>query len=159
MAGAEIIAHLEQLIQTYVDEEQVTIFTDTRVTTLLQDQNHMKGVQVQKKQGGNNSTWTIHAPQVVLATGGFASDRRLGSILGQVRPDLLQFGTTGGSFSTGDGIKLATQLGANTVDLNQVQLHPTGFIDQKHPNDGTKILAAELLRGVGAILLNSDGER
>lgn len=40
-----------------------------------------------------------------------------------------------------------------------MQLHPTGWVDPNEPNATTKILAAELMRGVGGILLNADGER
>ena len=164
MVGAELIVHLEMLVQTYQTkttdnvsvEGQVTIFTDSPVTQILQHGDQIRGVQI--LHGGNNST-ILQAPQVVLATGGFASDRRPNSLLSKVRPDLLHFGTTGGSFSTGDGISLATQLGANTVDMEEIQLHPTGFVDPNNPADGIKVLAAELLRGVGGILLNRYGER
>lgn len=162
MIGAEVIAHLEQLVRTYIDvsqndKRQVSIFSSTRVEQLLQSKNQITGVKARNII--TNVTSVIYAPQVVLATGGFASDRRPNSLLNKVRPDLVHFGTTGGAFSTGDGISLATQLGASTVDLEQIQLHPTGFVNPKHPDHGTKVLAAELLRGVGGILLNSQGER
>lgn len=74
-------------------------------------------------------------------------------------PELLHFGTTAGAFSTGDGIALGTAAGAATLDLEKIQLHPTGFVDPAQPGLGTKILAAELLRGAGGILVNTDGRR
>ena len=67
--------------------------------------------------------------------------------------------TTAGDFSTGDGITLATSLGAGTVDMDKVQVHPTGWVDPSDPDNTSKVLAAELMRGVGGLLLNSEGKR
>jgi aspartate oxidase len=44
-------------------------------------------------------------------------------------------------------------------DLDQVQVHPTGFVDPTNPDAKTKFLAAEALRGVGALLLDAHGHR
>jgi aspartate oxidase len=46
-----------------------------------------------------------------------------------------------------------------TVDMEKVQVHPTGLIDPKEPDAKTKFLAAEALRGVGGLLLDSEGNR
>jgi succinate dehydrogenase/fumarate reductase flavoprotein subunit len=62
-------------------------------------------------------------------------------------------------FSTGDGIALATELGAGVVDMDKVQIHSTGWVDPAHPTNPTKILAAELMRGVGGMLINAYGKR
>lgn len=46
------------------------------------------------------------------------------------------------------------------IDMDQIQVHPTGFIDPEDPSAGSKFLAAEALRGLGGILLNpSTGKR
>ena len=45
------------------------------------------------------------------------------------------------------------------MDMERVQIHPTGFIDPKEPFALNKILAAEMLRGEGGILLTNDGKR
>jgi flavocytochrome c len=158
MVGAELIVHLEQAIRTYEssDYNQITILTQHSVTQLLTTNHGMTGVHVVKEN--DNTTITLYAPQVVLATGGFASDRRNNSLLHRVRPDLVNFGTTGGSFSTGDGIALGTSVGGKSIDMDQIQLHPTGFVDSLRPDAPTKVLAAELLRGVGGILLHQ-GQR
>lgn len=50
-------------------------------------------------------------------------------------------------------------IGADVVDMKYVQVHPTGLVDPKDPNNKVKALAAEALRGVGAIMLNRHGER
>ena len=68
--------------------------------------------------------------------------------------------TTNGKFANGDCIKVArSKVNAKLIDMKEIQLHPTGFIDPASPNDTTKFLAPEALRGLGGILLNSEGER
>ncbi len=79
--------------------------------------------------------------------------------ISSLRPDLSSFATTNGPWSTGDGQKMAMELGAKTIDMSSVQVHPTGFIDPKHPEAKQKTLCAELLRGVGGVLLTSEGKR
>jgi succinate dehydrogenase/fumarate reductase flavoprotein subunit/predicted heme/steroid binding protein len=54
---------------------------------------------------------------------------------------------------------MAKALGAGMVDMDKVQLHPTGWVDPSDPDNKSKVLAAELMRGVGGILINQDGER
>lgn len=78
-------------------------------------------------------------PDTVLATGGFANDRSPSSLLAQHRPDLLRFPTTNGEWATGDGMKMAIGAGAGLVDMDKVQVHPTGFVDPAQPNASTKV--------------------
>jgi succinate dehydrogenase/fumarate reductase flavoprotein subunit len=54
---------------------------------------------------------------------------------------------------------MAMAAGADTVDLEWVQVHPTGMIHPEEPDAKVKFLAAEALRGVGGILLDADGNR
>jgi len=160
MAGAEIIYGIQKAVKAYTKTGQVTIMTDTRVTKLLTaSDGSVIGVEYINTKNGDSPPVVLHAPNVVLATGGFAADRSLGSHLDQHRPELVKMPTTAGAFSTGDGIKLATQLGAGTVDLDKVQVHPTGWVDPADPENTSKVLAAELMRGVGGILINDKGQR
>merc|ERR1719399_1374535 len=96
---------------------------------------------------------------VILATGGFGADFSPEGILARVRPDLAHFPTTNGEHCTGDGIKIAEAIGATTVDLESVQVHPTGLVHPEEPDAKGKFLAAEALRGVGGILLDANGQR
>ena len=107
----------------------------------------------------DGETIQLNADNVILATGGFAADRSSGSYLEEYRPELLAMPATAGGFSTGDGVRLATALGAGTRDMNKVQVHPTGWVDPADPNNLSKTLAAELMRGVGGVLLNAQGKR
>ena len=54
---------------------------------------------------------------------------------------------------------MAVDVGAGTVDMSFVQVHPTGLVDPKEPDAKVKWLAAEALRGSGAILLDGNGAR
>ena len=100
------------------------------------------------------------APAVVLATGGFAGDAAgADSLLRAHAPLAASFATTNAAGTTGDGHKMALSLGAAAVDMANVQIHPTGFVDPKDPGARVKTLAAEILRGAGGLLLTRDGRR
>merc|ERR1711975_198811 len=86
---------------------------------------------------------------------GFGSD----SLLAMYRPDLLHLPTTNGEHCTGDAIKMGEAIGAATIDLEWVQVHPTGLVKPDDPDAKVKFLAAEALRGVGGIVLDANGKR
>ena len=50
------------------------------------------------------------------------------SLLAKYRPDLLHLPTTNGDHTTGDGIKMGEAIGARSIDLEWVQVHPTGAL-------------------------------
>jgi succinate dehydrogenase/fumarate reductase flavoprotein subunit len=54
---------------------------------------------------------------------------------------------------------MAAAIGASTVDMDAVQVHPTGLVDVNEPDAKVKFLAAEALRGTGALLIDVNGER
>lgn len=96
---------------------------------------------------------------VIIATGGFGADYQPDSLLAKHRPELRALPTTNGDHCTGDGIKMAVGVGAGTIDMTSVQVHPTGLVHPGEPDAKVKFLAAEALRGVGGILLDANGER
>merc|ERR1712187_453964 len=96
---------------------------------------------------------------VILASGGFGADFTQDSLLAKYRPDLLHLPTTNGEHCTGDGIKVGEDIGAKTIDLEWVQVHPTGLVKPDDPDAKIKFLAAEALRGVGGLVLDSEGNR
>ncbi|CAJ1958790.1 unnamed protein product [Cylindrotheca closterium] len=161
--GAEIMSAIEAAIYNYRATGRINVMLNTQVLKLLHDEydhNQVRGVQIRKLHDKHHlKPLNLYANDVILATGGFASDRSRGSLLEKYRPDLISLGATAGNFSTGDGIVMAEALGAMTLDMEKVQIHPTGFVDPQQPDNPNKVLAAELLRGVGGILLNRDGQR
>lgn len=93
---------------------------------------------------------------------GFGADFSPAGLIATHRADLMQLPTVNGDHATGDGHVLVTSLPSRSgvlIDMNQVQVHPTGFIDPAQPDAKTKFLAAEALRGVGGLLLKNDGSR
>ncbi|ETN71230.1 flavocytochrome c [Necator americanus] len=134
----------------------VTILTETRVVGLTSWNAYVNGVNVVKD--GKRSE--INGKAVILATGGFSADKNEdASLLHEFASDKLKFPTTNGPWARGDGVKMARAMGAQVIGMNRVQIHPTAFVDPADPGAGTKFLAAEALRGKGAILVNSKGVR
>jgi len=136
--------------------EKARIMLKARMTKILKDaKGNVNGVEIE--QGGK--TFSEYGP-VVLATGGFGADATEDSILKKYRPDLIGMPTTCGEHCTGDGIKLSMRdAGADAVDLNWVQVHPTGLFNPKEPDARVLFLAAEALRGCGGVLLDREGNR
>jgi succinate dehydrogenase/fumarate reductase flavoprotein subunit len=143
---------LEDLAQSIPDRVQIK--KKAAVTSLIQENGSVIGVEYTF----NGQTHTAHGP-VILATGGYAADFTPSSLLKQHRPDLWDLPTTNGDHCTGDGQKIAMKVGAKGIDLEKVQVHPTGLVDPNEPEAKVKFLAAEALRGVGGLLLDGEGKR
>lgn len=160
--GAEIMTKLQSAVKEFEEKRSVTIIPNAKASQLIQaEDGRVVGVVYEKqtKDGSTTSHNTLCAQHVVLATGGFAAGRSSSSWLAKTRPELLKLSTTAGEFSTGDGLTLATSVQANLIGMEHIQVHPTGFVDPKDPDNHNKFLAAEILRGVGGILLTPQGKR
>lgn len=147
-----LMQRLEELAET--EPDRVQIIKKARVTSLNKEGNTITGV----KYEFNGEEASLEGP-VVLATGGYAADFSDSSLLKKHRPDTYGLATTNGSHATGDGQKMVMAIGGNGIDMDKVQVHPTGLVDPKDPGSKWKFLAAEALRGEGGLLLNADGDR
>lgn len=148
-------AQLERLEDLAVsDPEHVKILKKSRVTKLIKEGEAVVGVEY--TQGGK--THSAYGP-VILATGGYAADFSEDSLLKKYRPEYYNLPTTNGDHCTGDGLKMAISIGASGIDMEKVQVHPTGLVDPNEPEAQVKFLAAEALRGVGGLLLDNEGQR
>lgn len=137
------------------EPERVQLIKKAKVTKVNKDGNRATGVTYEF--GGEEVT--VDGP-VILATGGYAADfSGEQSLLQKHRPDTYGLATTNGAHATGDGHKMLMAIGANGIDMDKVQVHPTGLIDPKDPGSKWKFLAAEALRGEGGLLLNGKGQR
>ena len=130
------------------------IIKKARVTELLKEGDKVVGVEYEFKGKKNKA----YGP-VVLATGGYAADFGEDSLLKKWRPEIFDLSTTNGAHCTGDGHKMVQRIGGQTIDMEKVQVHPTGLIDESDPKAKVKFLAAEALRGSGGILLDANGDR
>ncbi len=124
----------------------VDVMLNTKATELLTDAD---GKICGLKAEGEDAYYTISCKAVILACGGFGANEDMYT---QYRPDLKGTVTTNAPGATGDGIVMAQKLGADLVDIEQIQLHPT--VEQS-----TSMLITESVRGDGAILVNQKGER
>ncbi|KAF2118309.1 FAD binding domain-containing protein [Lophiotrema nucula] len=136
------------------EPDRVQLVKKAKVTNINIEGNRATGVTYLF----NGEETTVNGP-VILATGGYAADFTESSLLKKHRPDTFDLSTTNGAHATGDGHKMLMSIGANGIDMDKVQVHPTGLVDPKDPTAKTKFLAAEALRGEGGILLNSKGKR
>ncbi|KAI0093462.1 Flavocytochrome c [Irpex rosettiformis] len=149
-------AQMERLEDLAVETpDRVKIKKKARVTKLIKDE---QGAVVGAEYTHNGKTEAAYGP-VILATGGYAADFTEDSLLKKYRPEYYNLPTTNGDHCTGDGQKLALAIGASAIDLEKVQVHPTGLVDPNDPNAKVKFLAAEALRGVGGLLLDNQGDR
>ncbi|MBC5625122.1 flavocytochrome c [Clostridium sp. NSJ-49] len=128
-----------------VEEQGIEIIYNTEAKEILTADNAVAGIKAE----GKDKNYTINAQAVILATGGFGANEDMYT---QYRPELKGFVTTNTPGATGDGITMAEAVGANLVDIEQIQIHPT--VEQT-----TSLLITESVRGGGAILVNKDAKR
>lgn len=141
--GSYMIPILEQ----DVADRNISILYDTTADKILTDADgNAVGIEAQTADG---ATVTVNAKAVVLATGGFGANSEM---VVKYRPEYEGFMTTNAAGAQGQGIEMATAIGAATVDMDQIQVHPTVQVD-------TAALITEGLRGDGAILVNQNGDR
>ena len=143
--GSGVGAYLVTSLLKKMDELDINVMYDTKATSLISKDGTVTGVKAESR----DTEYTIKAKAVILATGGFGNNE---DMIVQYRKDLKGTVTTSAPGITGDGIVMAEDVGADLVDIEQIQLHPT--VEQK-----TSMLITESVRGDGAILVNQDGKR
>ncbi len=142
--GAYTVPLLEKAVAA---RDNLALMTNLTATKLLVDENGaVCGLEAATQDG---YTVTVKAKAVILATGGFGANL---DMVVQYKPDLAGFMTTNAAGIQGQGILMAMEIGAATVDMEQIQIHPTVQAE-------TASLITEGLRGDGAILVNANGER
>ncbi|OMP89049.1 Fumarate reductase [Diplodia seriata] len=126
-----------------------TLLTNATVTRLLprDDGRGVAGVEYSDAEGKKSE---LRGP-VVFATGGFAGDAA--GMLQTYRPDLAGFPSTNEAWPGSAPLLTAAAVGARLVDMEMVQVHPTGFVDPAAVGAPVKFLAAEVLRGEGGLML------
>uniref|UniRef100_A0A7S4L0X3 Cytochrome b5 heme-binding domain-containing protein n=1 Tax=Guillardia theta TaxID=55529 RepID=A0A7S4L0X3_GUITH len=165
LAGSAIIFAIQKQLEKYLEDGsgRFRLMKWTSATKLITEEDGAAVVGVEYEVVGGKeekgSKGKLYSRNVIIATGGYASDYTNTSLLKQYRPDLLKYATTNNKGTTGDGHKLAMAIKAKTVDLNDVQVHPTGFHNPADPHNKVKTLCAEILRGEGGILLDRTGKR
>ena len=140
-------SYMIPLLQENCEKAGVKMMLDTTATEILTDANGAAvGV---KATGASGETVTVNAKAVVLASGGFGANL---DMVVKYKPELKGFMTTNAPGIQGQGIEMAQAIGAATVDMDQIQIHPT-------VEANTAALITEGLRGDGAVLINAEGKR
>src|SRR6266498_2061157 len=131
-----------EMIRTLQDHgvhRGIEVHMEICILTLLKDGNRIAGAFGYDRERGHFKVF--HAKAVVLATGGIGRAYKI---------------TSNSWEYTGDGHALAYEAGAELIDMEFVQFHPTGMV---WPPSVRGILVTEGVRGEGGVLKNSTGER
>lgn len=140
--GAEVVKTLNKA----ANDRKINIIKMAHADEIILKDGRVVGVKYSVK---GKPEQTIDTKAVVIAAGGFSANQ---DMVTKINPKLKGFATTNHPGATGDGIVLGEKAGAATVDMNQIQTHPTVV-----PGKGEMI--TEAVRGNGAILVNKDGKR
>jgi succinate dehydrogenase / fumarate reductase, flavoprotein subunit len=133
--GLEMIRTLQQ----HAVHKGIDVYMECTIDRLLKDGDRIAGAFGYWRETGKFVLFKSKA--VVLATGGVGKCWKI---------------TSGSWEYTGDGISLALHAGADLIDMEMVQFHPTGMV---WPPSVRGILVTEGVRGDGGTLRNSDGTR
>ncbi|MBD8165227.1 flavocytochrome c [Erwinia persicina] len=129
-----------------INQRNIEVLLETSVAEILMENGAVSGVRVVDEY---NDTRILNAKSVIVATGGFSANREM---VVKYRPELDGFVTTNHKGATGSGIAMLQNIGADTVDMGEIQIHPT--VEQT-----TSYLISESIRGGGAILVSQAGHR
>lgn len=143
--GSPVGSYLVAKLSEEAEKQGIEIMLNTTATEILMDNGAACGVKAEDSE----HEYTVNAKAVILATGGFGSNFEL---MCSYNPSLVNAVTTNHPGATGDGIMMAEAVGAATVDMEQIQLHPTVY-------QATSMLVSEKMRSLGAILVNQEGKR
>ncbi len=129
-----------------LNQRNIDVMLDTSVTEIRYHDGAVQGVDL---LNDDNEVLVINAKSVIVATGGFSANSEM---VVKYRPELEGFVTTNHKGATGSGIAILQKIGAGTVDMGEIQIHPT--VEQT-----TSYLISEAIRGGGAILVSQAGKR
>ena len=144
--GSAVGGYLISGLVRNVTKRQIDVMLDTSVVDIVMEGGEVAAVRLLTDE---QETLTIQTRSIIVATGGFSANSEM---VVKYRPDLAGFVTTNHKGATGGGIALLERIGAGTVDMGEIQIHPT--VEQK-----TSYLVSESIRGGGAILVNQKGNR
>ncbi|KAH0475925.1 MAG: hypothetical protein KVP17_001774 [Porospora cf. gigantea B] len=151
--GVEVVSRLLRFLKA---SQRFHLHTGAKLVDIALEGDRVTHISV--TQGAATRRWAVQA--VILATGGFGADLdQSAGLLKRVPSACETRFTTNGAFATGDSLKIAEKHHLDLVQLDQVQLHPTAFVDPQDPGATIKFLCPEMIRGEGGILLGINGRR
>lgn len=144
--GSAVGGYLISGLVRNINKRNIDVMLDTSVVDIVMDGGEVSAVRLLTEE---KEALTVATKSIIVATGGFSANS---AMVVKYRPDLAGFVTTNHKGATGGGISLLENIGAGTVDMGEIQIHPT--VEQK-----TSYLISESIRGGGAILVNQQGNR
>ena len=145
--GTAIGPHLMKVLRAATSSKNIEMRTLNKVTGLLSNASgSVTGVKVQNADGSN---YLLTAKAVIIATGGFGANL---DMVTSLQPSLKGFATLNHPGATGDAFSWVTAIGGATIQMANIQIHPTAEATNH-------ILITEAVRGNGAILVNCEGKR
>jgi fumarate reductase flavoprotein subunit len=145
--GTAIGPHLMKVLKEASEKENIEIRTSNKVTELLTTMDgRVTGVKVENIDG---SSYQLTSRAVIIATGGFGANL---DMVTRLQPSLSGFATLNHPGATGDAFGWVTAIGGATIQMANIQIHPTAEATNH-------ILITEAVRGNGAILVNHEGRR
>ncbi len=146
--GLELIRTLQQKIVSLQQDDfaehgdydaKLKVYAECTVTDLIKDGDAVAGALAYWRESGRHILFD--APAIIMATGGVGKSYKV---------------TSNSWEYTGDGHALALRAGANLINMEFLQFHPTGMV---WPPSVKGILVTESVRGDGGVLTNSEGKR
>jgi fumarate reductase flavoprotein subunit len=145
--GRPVGPELMRVLRAAADNRKIDVRANSRVLRINTNENGaVTGVIVQERA---KALYEIAAKAVVIAAGGFSANK---DMVAKYCPKCAGMATSNQPGATGEGMLLAQAIGAELVDMDQVQIHPSLAA-------GTNILVSEASRGAGAIMVNREGKR
>jgi fumarate reductase flavoprotein subunit len=145
--GKSVGPHIIDVLRAAADREGVPARLNSKAVKIDLDDNYkIRSVIVRGKHSGY---YKVDTKAVVLASGGYGQNPEMVAFY---RPTFKGMTSSNNVTSTGDGLRMALQIGASATDIDWVQAHPTVGKD-------SRILISETVRGVGAIMVNNNGAR
>lgn len=143
--GSAVGEFLVKFYRNKLAEMNIPVMTETEATELIVENGAVVGVIAESA----DTVYTVRADAVILATGGFGGNKEM--LVNYGDESMKYTVSTNAAGITGDGIRMALAIGADTVDMEQIQLHPTVY--------SSGMLVSERVRSNGAILVNLEGNR
>lgn len=137
-----------KLSEEFTDQGGI-LYVNTTVTELIVEDGMVTGVKAE----GSDSDFVIHASSVILATGGFGNNDEM------VPEEYKSFVYAGHAGATGDGIKMAEVVDADTINMDLVNVQPNSMILPSGLGQYTNPGVGSAYRSSGAFLVNQDAVR
>ena len=145
--GRPVGPELIKALRSAAKQRNIDVRMNSKVLRINTSSNGaVRGVRVLERDSAH---YEIEAKAVVIAAGGFSASK---DMVAKYCPKCAGMASSNQPGATGEGMLLAEEIGANLVDMDQVQIHPSLAA-------GTNILVSEASRGAGAIMVNREGKR